>query len=58
MEQNQNNLKDKVMTAKVIEGLIQIGLIFGLVIWCFLILRQFIMITIWELIITVAVCPL
>ncbi|MEI6435323.1 MAG: AI-2E family transporter [Bacteroidota bacterium] len=42
---------------KSLEVTIKIGLIIGLIFWCFLILKPFLMITLWGVIIAVAVYP-
>ena len=57
MEKEQKSEQEKNVTVKVLETVIQIGLVTGLIVWCFLILRPFIMIALWGLIIAVAVYP-
>jgi predicted PurR-regulated permease PerM len=50
-----NNAIGKDVTGKALETVIKIGVVIGLAIWCFLILRPFVLIFLWGLIIAVAV---
>jgi predicted PurR-regulated permease PerM len=49
---------DKLFHRRVIEAAIRIGLVFLLVLWCFYIVRPFILLVLWGTIIAVAVYPL
>jgi predicted PurR-regulated permease PerM len=56
---SENNTHDEGFTLrKMMDLLIKIGLLIGLLIWCFLILRPFFMIALWGLIIAIALFPL
>ena len=50
--------KDEGYVGRSLEVIIKVGLIIGLIVWCFLILKPFLMITLWGVIIAVAVYPL
>jgi predicted PurR-regulated permease PerM len=43
---------------KSLEVVIRVGLVIGLVFWCFLILKPFLLITLWSIILAVAVYPM
>ena len=49
---------DKLFHRRAIEAAIRIGLVFLLVLWCFYIVRPFILLILWGAIIAVAVYPL
>jgi predicted PurR-regulated permease PerM len=49
---------DKLFHRRVIEAAIRIGLLFLLVLWCFYIVRPFILLVLWGTIIAVAVYPM
>jgi predicted PurR-regulated permease PerM len=57
MDDDKVNSTGDPVLAKTLNLLIRIGLIFGLLIWCFLILQPFLMIVLWGLIIAVSVYP-
>jgi predicted PurR-regulated permease PerM len=56
----ENNLKqnDPDYVTKSLEVTIKIGLVIGLIAWCFIILKPFLMLTLWGLILAVAMFPL
>jgi predicted PurR-regulated permease PerM len=58
MAQNNQLSPDTSLTSKTLDVVIKIGLILGLLLWCLLIVRPFIMITLWGLVIAVTVYPL
>jgi predicted PurR-regulated permease PerM len=58
MEQNELPQKNNGYLNKSLEVTIKIGLLIGLIIWCFMIIHPFIMITLWGIIIAVAVYPM
>lgn len=49
---------DKLFNRRVIESSIRVALIFLLVLWCFNIVRPFVLLTLWAAILAVAVFPL
>jgi predicted PurR-regulated permease PerM len=57
---NDSNVStdDKLFQRRVIDAAIRIGLLFLLVLWCFNIVRPFILLVLWGAIIAVAVYPL
>jgi predicted PurR-regulated permease PerM len=55
--QNQPELPSGYFN-KNLEVIIRIGLVIGLVFWCFLILKPFLLITLWSVILAVAVYPM
>jgi predicted PurR-regulated permease PerM len=57
MLQNNDLSTDKNLTGKTLNVVIKIGLVLGLVAWCFLILRPFLMLTLWGVVIAVTVFP-
>jgi predicted PurR-regulated permease PerM len=57
MSQNNELSPDKSLTEKTLNVVIKIGLILGLIAWCFLIIRPFVMLTLWGLVIAVTVFP-
>lgn len=57
MENNLSKFHERYPVGKVIEMILQIGLAFGLIVWCFLIIKPFIMVAIWGLVIAVALHP-
>jgi predicted PurR-regulated permease PerM len=58
MSQNNKLLPDNSLTEKTLNVVIKIGLILGLIAWCFLIIRPFVMLTLWGLVIAVTVFPM
>jgi predicted PurR-regulated permease PerM len=56
-QKNQIQSEDSVM-GRTLNVLIKIGLILGLIVLCFLIVRPFLMMTLWGVIISVTVYPL
>ena len=57
---SEENLQsdDKVFIRRTIEAAIQIGVLFLLVVWCYDIIKPFIIPVVWGIIITVAIYPL
>ena len=49
---------DKLFNRRVIESSIRVALVFLLVLWCFNIVRPFVLLTLWGAILAVAVFPL
>ncbi|MEI7726764.1 MAG: AI-2E family transporter [Bacteroidota bacterium] len=58
MEQPKLPLKDHSYVGMSLEITIKVGLVLGLITWCFLILKPFLMITLWGVIIAVAIYPM
>ena len=58
MEQPRLPLKDHNYVGMSLEVTIKVGLVLGLITWCFLILKPFLMITLWGVIIAVAIYPM
>ncbi len=58
MEQPKTPLKDHSYVGVSLEVTIKVGLALGLIVWCFLILKPFLMITLWGVIIAIAVFPM
>ncbi len=50
--------QDQDFVNKSLEVTIKVGLVIGLIIWCFMILKPFFMISLWSIILAVAVYPL
>lgn len=48
---------DKLLLGPVVDTLIRLALLAGLIIWCFIILRPFLVLILWGVIIAVAVYP-
>ncbi|MCX6278735.1 MAG: AI-2E family transporter [Bacteroidetes bacterium] len=57
MELPEKPHNEQGYVGKSLEVTIKVGLIIGLIFWCFLILKPFLMITLWGVIIAVAVYP-
>ena len=55
---NHQPLQEKDFIGKSLEVTIKIGLVLALVVWCFMILKPFLMLTLWGVILAVAVYPL
>jgi len=58
MNNPSENLDDKIFQRRALEAAIRIGLVVLLVMWCFNIIRPFIMPVLWGAIIAVAIYPL
>ena len=58
MSNSLTSTDDKLYNRRAIEAAIRIGLVLLLVIWCFYIVRPFILLVLWGAIIAVAVYPL
>ena len=58
MEPNEIPRNDNGYLNKSLEVTIKIGLLIGLIVWCFMIIKPFVMITLWGVIIAVAVYPM
>lgn len=58
MAQKNQTLSENNEMGRTLNILIKIGLILGLIVWCFLIVRPFLMITLWGVIIAVTAYPL
>lgn len=58
MENQERNFNNDGFVRKSLEVTVKVGLALGLIIWCFMILKPFLMITLWGIILTVAVFPL
>ena len=56
-EENQQS-DDKVFIRRTIEAAIQIGLLFLIVVWCYDIIKPFVIPVVWGVIISVAIYPL
>jgi len=58
MEQHKSQPDDQEYVRKSLEIIIKVGLVLGLIIWCFLILKPFLILTMWGIILAVAVYPI
>jgi predicted PurR-regulated permease PerM len=58
MEQLKSPSGDKSYVNKSLEVTIKVGLVLGLIVWCFMILKHFLMITLWGVIIAIAIYPM
>jgi len=58
MEQPEKEFKEPGYLSKSLEVTIKVGLVLGLVTWCFIILKPFLMIILWGVIIAIAIYPL
>jgi predicted PurR-regulated permease PerM len=58
MENHEHNSANDSYIRKSLEVVVKVGLALGLIIWCFMILKPFLMITLWGIILTVAIYPL
>ena len=58
MSNSIGSAEDELFHRRAIEAAIRIGLVFLLVLWCFYIIRPFILLVLWGTIIAVAVYPL
>jgi len=58
MEQHKGQSDDHENVRKSLEIIIKVGLVLGLIIWCFLILKPFLILTLWGIILAVAVYPI
>jgi predicted PurR-regulated permease PerM len=56
--ENKNETNGSDYVSKSLEVTIKIGLVLGLIAWCFIILKPFLMLTLWGLILAVAMYPL
>ncbi len=57
MSLNNKLSQDKSLTEKTLNVVIKIGLILGIIAWCFLIIRPFIMLTLWGMVIAITMFP-
>ncbi|MGD8207028.1 MAG: AI-2E family transporter, partial [Thiohalocapsa sp.] len=57
MSATESPRSDKDFLARTVEAAIRIGLIFVLVLWCFQIVKPFIIPVIWGIVLAVAVHP-
>jgi predicted PurR-regulated permease PerM len=58
MNNISENVADKIFQRRALEAAIRIGLVVLLVLWCFNIVKPFIMVVLWGAIIAVAIYPL
>lgn len=58
METHNNPFGDHSYVGKSLEVTIKVGLVVGLIAWCFIILKPFLMLTLWGIILAVAIYPL
>ncbi|MFZ4521498.1 MAG: AI-2E family transporter [Bacteroidales bacterium] len=58
MADSGSPFNDSGNITKTLEVIIKVGLVLGLIIWCFLILKPFLMVTLWGVIIAIAVYPI
>ena len=58
MEQHKRQPDDQENVRKSLEIIIKVGLVLGLIVWCFLILKPFLILTLWGIIMAVAVYPI
>ncbi len=58
MEQPENKSNDPNIVSQGLEVTIKVGLVLGLIAWCFIILKPFLMIMLWGIILAVALFPL
>jgi predicted PurR-regulated permease PerM len=58
METPENPSNDHSYVARSLEVTIKVGLVLVLVAWCFMILKPFLMITLWGIIIAIAIYPM
>ncbi|MCX6305676.1 MAG: AI-2E family transporter [Bacteroidetes bacterium] len=58
MEKFTTPSDDSYHIGKSLEVIIKVGLVLGLITWCFIILKPFLMITLWGVIIAIAVYPM
>lgn len=56
--ENKNDLQTSNPVRQSLEVTIKVGLVIGLIVWCFMILKPFLMIILWGVILAVAVYPL
>ena len=58
MEPSKKQSNDPNFLDRSLEVIIKVGLVLGLVTWCFIILKPFLMITLWGVIIAIAIYPM
>lgn len=58
MDQQKQFSGDNNYVRRSLEVTIKIGLVIGLIAWCFMIVKPFIMVTLWSVILAVAIFPL
>lgn len=58
MENQEPGINSSGHVNRSLELIIKIGLVIGLLVWCFLIIKPFLMITLWGVIIAVAIYPM
>ncbi len=58
MEEPKNQSSNHSYVGKSLEVTIKVGLVVGLLLWCFIILKPFLMLTLWGIILAVAVYPM
>jgi predicted PurR-regulated permease PerM len=58
MEQNSQPSPGRDYVSRSLEVTIKVGLVVGLVLWCFILLKPFLMIGLWSIILAVAIYPL
>jgi predicted PurR-regulated permease PerM len=58
MELQKNNSGEHDYVSRSLEVTIKVGLVIALTVWCFMILKPFLMIILWSVILTVAIYPL
>jgi len=58
MERENKPSNDREYVSRSLEVVVKVGLALGLIVWCFMILKPFLMITLWSVILAVAVYPL
>lgn len=58
METENKPANEQQYVQRSLEVVIKVGLAIGLVMWCFMIIKPFLMITLWSVILSVAVYPL
>ncbi len=58
MESQKKPSEDRRDVERSLEVTIKVGLAIGLVVWCFMIIKPFLMITLWSVILAVAIYPL
>ena len=58
MEQKTTSQDENPLVRKSLEVTIKIGLVIGLIFWCFYIVKPFLMITLWGIIIAVSMAPM
>jgi predicted PurR-regulated permease PerM len=58
MSQQPNTPENKDYVHRSLEVTLKVGLVIGLIVWCFMIIKPFMMIALWSIILAVAIYPL